>query len=52
MCSLFLVEEKGKPLMGVSVLNLLFKGCISCLMALTGGESREGWHNWKDKDNY
>jgi len=52
MCSLFLVGEKGKPLMGMSVLDLLFGGYISSLTALTGGENRERWHSWKDKDNY
>lgn len=26
MCSLFLIEEKGKPLMGLSVLDLEFTG--------------------------
>jgi len=25
--------------------------CISCLKAIVGGEDREGWCVWKDKDN-
>lgn len=38
--------------MGLSVLDLEFGGLYFMSKAIVGGEDREGWCSWKDKDNY